>query len=116
MRVLVGVSMLVGMLLGGCAARPFSVDLFTVDGTSADYPVMLSRAPVFAGIGALGFLLGAVTTEPSSGHFKVTGQVVRSKSPSTAPPASAPPASPPGVPPVAEPAAAAAPSPSNASF
>lgn len=41
--------MLVAMSLSGCAARPFPVDLFTVDGSSADYPVMLSRAPAGRG-------------------------------------------------------------------
>lgn len=49
MKVLVGAGVLVGGLMSGCAARPFPIDLFTVDGRSADYPVMLSRAPAGRG-------------------------------------------------------------------
>lgn len=32
-------------LLSGCGAPVFPKELFTIDGSSADYPVMVSRAP-----------------------------------------------------------------------
>jgi hypothetical protein len=43
MKLLFGLGVVALGLLAGCAARPFPVDLFTVDGANADYPIMLSR-------------------------------------------------------------------------
>lgn len=76
-------------------------------------PAVITAGAVVAGAGALSFLLAAVTKEPASWHFKVSGQVVRSKS--SVPTAPTPSAAPSSVQTVPSTAPSVAPAPPAAS-